>query len=110
MFRICRGTVLVAHPAAFDVPFIQTQAKVWKLPPLPLTYVDSRGLAFALKKERKIALDDLLEEYQLFSHSRHHALNDALMTGYLFLELQKHPSLSQILEEEDLHWYIRKES
>ncbi|MFG6148577.1 3'-5' exonuclease [Halobacillus sp. B23F22_1] len=80
----CKGSVLVAHPAKFDMRFIQTMLKRWKLPPLNTPVIDSQKLAKFLYPNEKHQLDPLLKKFQIQRRTRHHALNDARMTAELY--------------------------
>ncbi|MGI8316205.1 3'-5' exonuclease [Halobacillus mangrovi] len=89
------GSVLVAHPAKFDMRFLQTMLKRWKLPSYHPPVIDSQLLAQWLLPSVKHQLDPLLKQFGIEKRARHHALNDAIMTAELFSEL-----LSITLEKE----------
>ncbi|MCP3025741.1 PolC-type DNA polymerase III [Halobacillus sp. A5] len=78
------GSVLVAHPAMFDMRFVQTMLKRWKLPKMSTPVIDSQKLAKFLYPGQKPQLDPLLKKFNIKSRKRHHALNDAIMTAELF--------------------------
>ncbi|WP_101844194.1 PolC-type DNA polymerase III [Halobacillus sp. Marseille-P3879] len=78
------GSVLVAHPAKFDMRFVQTMLKRWKLPELDTPVIDSQKLAKFLFPDEKPQLDPLLKKFNITKRTRHHALNDAVMTSELF--------------------------
>ncbi|MBU9714846.1 PolC-type DNA polymerase III [Evansella tamaricis] len=88
------NTVLVAHPASFDVPFLQIQAKRWGFPNYSPKYIDSYEMAQVLYPHENQSLDDLLSRFEIEKKNRHHALHDADMTAKLFqkfvVELKKH--------------------
>ncbi|ARI77113.1 3'-5' exonuclease [Halobacillus mangrovi] len=89
------GSVLVAHPAKFDMRFLQTMLKRWKLPSYHPPVIDSQLMAQWLLPSVKHQLDPLLKHFGIEKRARHHALNDAIMTAELFSEL-----LSITLEKE----------
>ncbi|GGF08435.1 hypothetical protein GCM10010954_03620 [Halobacillus andaensis] len=93
----CKGSVLVAHPAKFDMRFIQTMLKRWKLPSLDTPVIDSQKLAKFLYPNEKHQLDPLLKKFHIQRRTRHHALNDATMTAELYSYL-----LEDITSEKDL--------
>lgn len=78
------NTVLVAHPASFDVIFLKEMAKRWEFPPYSPVYIDSYEIAQWLYPEKKNGLDQLLKQFNIEQKERHHALNDASMTASIF--------------------------
>ncbi|WFT73206.1 3'-5' exonuclease [Halobacillus naozhouensis] len=82
-----RGSILVAHPAKFDVRFLQTMLKRWKLPEFTPPVIDSQMMAEWLFPAMKPQLDPLIKQFQIERRERHHALNDAMMTSELFCKL-----------------------
>ncbi|MCA0982809.1 3'-5' exonuclease [Halobacillus yeomjeoni] len=89
------GSVLVAHPAKFDMRFLQTMLKRWKLPDYNPPVIDSQKMAQWLLPNVRHQLDPLLRHLGIEKRDRHHALNDAIMTAELYRFL-----LSKSLEEE----------
>ena len=85
--EFCKGTILVAHPASFDINFLQKRIRKWDLPSFEPEYIDSYALAKELLNEQKCYLDDLVKKFQISEKTRHHALNDAIMTAEVFQEL-----------------------
>ncbi|TGB04360.1 3'-5' exonuclease [Halobacillus salinus] len=81
------GSVLVAHPAKFDMRFLQSMLKRWKLPVYSPPVIDSHLLAQWLLPSDKHQLDPLLKYFGIEKRDRHHALNDAIMTAELFRQL-----------------------
>ncbi|MCP3742116.1 PolC-type DNA polymerase III [Rossellomorea sp. BNER] len=79
-----RGTILVAHPASFDINFIQARSRKWGLPSFEPAFLDSFALAKALYQNNKCYLDDLIKRFGIENRKRHHALNDAMMTAEIF--------------------------
>ncbi|MBM7584077.1 DNA polymerase-3 subunit epsilon [Bacillus pakistanensis] len=79
-----RGSILVAHPASFDINFLQARSRKWGLPPFKPIYLDSFALAKALFQDNKCYLDDLIKRLGIERRKRHHALNDAMMTAEIF--------------------------
>ncbi|PAD39431.1 PolC-type DNA polymerase III [Terribacillus sp. 7520-G] len=84
-----KDTILVAHPASFDIRFIQTMLKLYKLPPLSCYTLDSQMLARMFFKKRQSRLDSLISRFQVQQLERHHALADAKMTAEIFAHLLK---------------------
>ncbi|UOQ42574.1 3'-5' exonuclease [Halobacillus salinarum] len=82
-----RGSVLVAHPAKFDMRFLQTMLKRWKLPAYSPFVLDSQKMAQWLMPDSRHQLDPLLRQFKIEKKERHHALNDAIMTAELFYNL-----------------------
>ncbi|MEG9297844.1 3'-5' exonuclease [Mangrovibacillus sp. Mu-81] len=84
-----KGTILVAHPASFDINFLQQRLNKWELPSFQPEYVDSFALANALLGRKDCYLDALVNRFDIPKRTRHHALNDAVMTAEIFEELLK---------------------
>ncbi|WP_053219269.1 3'-5' exonuclease [Virgibacillus senegalensis] len=80
----CSGTILVAHPAKFDIRFLQTMIKRWKLPEYRPYVIDSQLMAKWLLPKVNPQLDPLIRYLGIEKLERHHALNDAIMTAELF--------------------------
>ncbi|OEH92695.1 3'-5' exonuclease [Bacillus solimangrovi] len=85
--QFCSESVLVAHPATFDIPFLQKSITNWKLPSISPTYIDSFAIANFLHGSKRNYLDSLVKHYHIEKRIRHHALNDALMTAEVFVHL-----------------------
>lgn len=84
-----KGTVLVAHPASFDINFLQKRIKKWELSSFDPEYIDSFSLANALFNVNDSYLDPLVKYFNIAYRERHHALNDAIMTAEVFEKLLK---------------------
>ena len=82
-----KDTILVAYPAAFDMNFLQTMLKRWKLPVKTPYSVDAQSLVKQLYPNNKIQLDTIISDLGISKLERHHALNDATMTAELFQKL-----------------------
>lgn len=82
-----KDTVLVAHPAKFDMRFLQTMIRRWKLPEFNPHVIDSQVLARWLLPDVDYQLDPLIKHFNITQLDRHHALNDAKMTSKLFENL-----------------------
>lgn len=85
--KFSKDSVLVAHPAQFDMRFLQTMLKRWKLPAYSPFVIDSQALAKLLVPNQQHQLDQLLKHFKIKNIGRHHALNDAIMTAELFENL-----------------------
>ncbi|AOM83036.1 3'-5' exonuclease [Salisediminibacterium beveridgei] len=90
------GTVLVAHPASFDVQFLQMMTEKWRLKSYHPLAIDQFQLAKSLFPDQRNSLDDLIKQFEIETSSRHHALADAYMTAKVF------DNLLDILHEQDL--------
>ncbi|TLS35208.1 3'-5' exonuclease [Pseudalkalibacillus caeni] len=101
----CNGSTLVAHPAGFDISFLQTMAKRMGLPGFNPPYMDCEELVKQLFPGINPQLDYLIRKFHLTELERHHALNDAHMTGQLFvklLEILEKGQLDEVKVIEDL--------
>ncbi|UOQ93687.1 3'-5' exoribonuclease [Halobacillus shinanisalinarum] len=85
-----KGSILVAHPAKFDMRFLQSMLKRWKLPHYDQAVIDSQTMAQWLFPTKRHQLDPLLKQFHIEKRERHHALNDAMMTSELFFKLLEH--------------------
>lgn len=83
------GSILVAHPATFDIDFLQSVIKQWQLPSFTPIFIDSHSLANHLFAGKRNYLDNLVDRLNIASRERHHALNDAIMTAEIFIQLLK---------------------
>ncbi|MGR3764574.1 3'-5' exonuclease [Rossellomorea sp. NS-SX7] len=84
-----KGTILVAHPASFDINFLQKRLHKWELPTFQPEYIDSFALANALLERNDCYLDAMVKKFGITERTRHHALNDAIMTAEIFEHLLK---------------------
>jgi DNA polymerase III subunit epsilon len=99
----CKGTILVAHPASFDINFLQKRIGKWGLPSFDPEFIDSYSLAKELLNEQECYLDDLVKKFEITKRNRHHALNDAIMTAEIFKELLKLCREKDVETIRDLH-------
>ncbi|GGC91198.1 hypothetical protein GCM10007216_22430 [Thalassobacillus devorans] len=83
------NSILVAHPAKFDMRFLRAMLKRWQLPDFNPPVIDSQLVAQWLLPEIRHQLDPLLRYFDIEQMERHHALNDAIMTAELFEQLLK---------------------
>lgn len=97
-----KGSMLVAHPASFDIDFLKKLIGRWGLPPYEPAFLDSFSVAGWLDPNRNNRLDALIEAYQIEKLDRHHALNDAIMTARLFVEMMKEAESRGIVTVGDL--------
>ncbi|WP_175991427.1 PolC-type DNA polymerase III [Bacillus sp. Marseille-Q1617] len=88
-FEFSKGTILVAHPASFDINFLQKRLHKWELPSFQPEYIDSFALANALLERDDCYLDAMVKKFGINKKTRHHALNDAIMTAEIFEHLLK---------------------
>ncbi|KGX90466.1 3'-5' exonuclease [Pontibacillus marinus] len=82
-----KGSILVAYPAAFDMKFLRTMLKRWKLPDRLPPSIDAQTIAKKLYPNRKHQLDTMIPFFGITKLARHHALNDATMTAELYQQL-----------------------
>jgi DNA polymerase III subunit epsilon len=94
-----KGSILVAHPASFDIPFLKYYIKSWGLPQFSPEYIDSHALANWLHPTKTNYLDRLVEDFQITKRNRHHALNDSIMTAEIFEKLLEECKQLSKLEE-----------
>lgn len=97
-----KNSILVAHPADFDMRFLQTMIKRWKLPAYDPITLDSQVLAKWLYPNQRHQLDALIRYFDIEDLERHHALNDAIMTAELFEHLLRSVSEKNILTYREL--------
>ncbi|WP_231572116.1 3'-5' exonuclease [Pontibacillus halophilus] len=81
------NSIWVAHPARFDLNFLQVMLKRWKLPSLAPLSLDTHAVAKALYPEENHQLDALIQRFGIQQLVRHFALNDAIMTAELLTHL-----------------------
>lgn len=82
-----KNTILVAHPASFDIHFLEVLAKRWRINHFSPSFIDSYFLANYLMPRQNNKLDSLVSYFQIEEKQRHHALNDAQMTSEIFEKL-----------------------
>lgn len=97
--QFSQNTILVAHPASFDVHFLQVMAKRWGLPKYKPLYLDSYFLANFLRPKQNNKLDPLVSYFGIEQKERHHALNDAQMTAEVFKKLLG------MLQQKEIHTF-----
>lgn len=99
--KFSEGSILVAHPASFDMSFLRKVLHKWELPPFETVYVDSFLVANSLYPDEKNFLDQLVTRFNIPKRIRHHALYDAIMTAEIFIQLLKdieHEQIAQHLQ------------
>ncbi|OIU71448.1 3'-5' exonuclease [Rossellomorea aquimaris] len=101
--EFAKGTILVAHPASFDINFLQKRVNKWELPSFNPEFIDSFALANALMRRNDCYLDAMVAKFGIRKRTRHHALNDAIMTAELFEELLKLCHLQGVHTVQALH-------
>jgi len=98
----CKGSILVAHPATFDIEFMKTVLNQWNFPNFSVDFLDSHLMANDLFTEERNYLDNLIERFNISERERHHALNDAVMTANVFIKLLQHYDQSVIKNPKQL--------
>ena len=85
--EFCKGAVMVAHNASFDMSFIIHNAKILGMEYQP-TYVDTVGLArFLLPRLNRYKLDKVAKELGVVLENHHRAVDDAEATAGIFQRL-----------------------
>lgn len=88
-FAFCKGSVLVAHNADFDVGFMVENAHRLQLDFQPIA-IDTLGLSRALHPEfPNHKLDTISKKLNVPSFHHHRAIDDATATAYAFTTLWK---------------------
>lgn len=106
--KFSKGSILVAYPAAFDMKFIRTMLKRWKLPDRLPPSIDAQTIVKKLYPNRKQQLDNMISYFGITKLPRHHALNDATMTAELFQRLLQEVDRLDIHTVEDLLSFTEK--
>ena len=85
-FEFCKGCILVAHNASFDVGFIRTKAAEMQIE-TDFTVVDTVGLArMLLPKLNRFKLNVVAKELHVSLESHHRAVDDAGATAEIFVK------------------------
>lgn len=85
--EFCKGTVLVAHNASFDISFIRENAERQNQP-FDYTYVDTVGIArVLLPHQAKHTLDAVCKSLGISLENHHRAVDDAEATSEIFIKL-----------------------
>ena len=94
----CKGSVMVAHNASFDMGFITRNAKVQGLD-REFTYIDTVGLSrILLPNLSRYRLNTVAKALGISLENHHRAVDDAAATSEIFIKL------SQMLKEKDIHY------
>ena len=95
--EFCRGAILVAHNAGFDMSFMLENARRQGLP-MEHPYIDTVGIArVLLPNQAKHTLDAVAKTLNISLENHHRAVDDAECTAWIFVKL------IQMLEEKDIH-------
>ncbi|MBO5082465.1 MAG: PolC-type DNA polymerase III [Lachnospiraceae bacterium] len=95
--EFCKGCVLVAHNASFDMSFIKENMKRQKIVQ-ELTYVDTVAISRALLTDMaKHTLDSISKKLNISLENHHRAVDDAEATAQIF------EKFILMLEEKDIH-------
>ncbi len=87
--EFCKGAVMVAHNAEFDMSFISANCKRQGLP-CDFTYIDTVALArFLLPNLSKYKLDHVAKALGVSLENHHRAVDDAECTAHIFEKFQK---------------------
>lgn len=85
--EFCKGSVLVAHNAGFDMSFIKQKTMDLGIE-LDVTYVDTLAMARAqLVNLGKFTLDSVARALDVALNNHHRAVDDAECTAHVFLRL-----------------------
>ena len=86
-----KGSVLIAHHAAFDIAMINLALKRMQLPKLKNKSLDTglliKKTKFHQQNKEHYSLDTLCGIFQIKMHDRHTAAGDAYITGIVFLKI-----------------------
>ena len=86
-----KGSVLIAHHAAFDISMINNALKRMQLPRLKNKFLDTgiliKKTRFHKEKKKHYSLDSLCEIFDINMHDRHTAAGDAYITGIILLKI-----------------------
>ncbi len=82
-----KGSILVAHNANFDYRFLKQQVKKVLKQEYHCAYIDTLSLSRALLSIRSNSLDKVVKALKLEEFNHHRALDDADITGKVFLSL-----------------------
>ena len=95
--EFCKGCVLVAHNASFDMSFIKENMKRQEIVQ-KLTYVDTVAISRALLTDMaKHTLDSISKKLNISLENHHRAVDDAEATAQIF------EKFILMLEEKDIH-------
>ncbi len=95
--EFCKGCVLVAHNASFDMSFITENCRRQGLP-AEFTYVDTVGIARVLLTDlKRHTLDSVAKALNVSLENHHRAVDDAECTALIFEKMIK------MLEEQEIH-------
>ncbi|MCR5715525.1 MAG: PolC-type DNA polymerase III, partial [Lachnospiraceae bacterium] len=84
--EFCKGSVMVAHNAEFDMGFIMENCRRQGLPST-YTYIDTLGIARLLLKQAKYTLDAVAKTLKVSLEHHHRAVDDAECTALIFEKL-----------------------
>lgn len=101
--------VLIAHGSGHDKQFLN--AALWRTSRVSLTHrlLDTMMLAKRLlPRHGKYCLDSLLETYDIPVTTRHHALEDSLMTADLWIKFIREFAQKQVITLGDLYAHLSK--
>ncbi len=84
--EFCKGSVMVAHNAEFDMGFIMENCRRLGLPST-YTYIDTLGIARLLLKQAKYTLDAVAKTLKVSLEHHHRAVDDAECTALIFEKL-----------------------
>ena len=89
--KYIKGSVLVAHHAAFDLAMINNALQRMQLPKLINKSLDTglliKKTKFHQQNKEHYSLDSLCEIFKIKMHDRHTAAGDAYITGIIFLKI-----------------------
>ena len=85
-YKFTRGAILVAHNASFDMGFLSIAGRESNYN-FDNTYMDTLAMARQKLKRRNNKLDSLCTYFHIPLVGAHRALNDAVATAKLFIEL-----------------------
>jgi DNA polymerase III subunit epsilon len=109
-FRFVKQRVLIAHGSGHDKKFLNAALRKSSGSSLSHRLLDTMMLGSKLfPDQRHYTLDEWLAFYSLDNIGRHHALNDSIMTGRLWLTLLQDHRLEQLETLGDLYEFLGRE-
>jgi DNA polymerase III subunit epsilon len=109
-FRFVKQRVLIAHGSGHDKKFLNAALRKSSGGSLSHRVLDTMMLGGKLFPEnRNFTLDEWLAFYDIENIGRHHALNDAMMTGKLWLALTQDHRICNLETLGDLYEFLGRE-
>ncbi len=107
----CKGSILVAHNAEFDVNFIYSVMRQNQIEKIDFPVIDTLSLARALynKELKRFGLKYIAKFFKVKQEQHHRAIDDTLVTSKCFILMLQDIYKRQIYNYEDINNLINKE-